>query len=71
MFELMATSGTSPMFLIDYNDSSPIQYPTSVTLNSSYFINHTFPDSGLYYVNVTFFNNVSSASKIILVNFVS
>ncbi len=52
-------------YLIDFNDTSIIEFPKSI--NSTTLIYHTFPQSGYYNVNVTIYNQVSSKSTNVLV----
>ena len=59
--------GTNPYFLIDYNDSSLIAKPSTGVLDKNYTFIHTFPNNGYYDVNITVFNLVSVASKIVRV----
>jgi hypothetical protein len=57
-------NGTNAYILINYNDSTPTDLPVEGLINNQYIFNHTFPNSGYYYVNITVFNLVSSVSKI-------
>jgi hypothetical protein len=52
-------------YLIDYNDTSLIAFPTAIS--STTVVYHTFPRNGYYNVNVTVFNQVSSMSANVLV----
>lgn len=53
-------------YFVDFNDSSPIEFPKPLlTGSSSLTLNHTFRESGHYFVRVTLFNYVSTLSKTI------
>lgn len=49
------------MFLIDYGDNSIVDFPRPVNYQTQ--LVHTFPQGGIYKVNVTVFNSVSSISN--------
>ncbi|RNA09696.1 hypothetical protein BpHYR1_050213 [Brachionus plicatilis] len=55
---------TDPFFLVNFDDDSEINFEQEIINGSSSF-NHFFKLSGIYKVNVTLFNKVSSHSKII------
>lgn len=54
------------LYIIDYNDSTPVDLPAYFTSNSLNFL-HTFSSSGVYYVNFTVYNLVDSMTKIVMV----
>ncbi len=68
----LLNSPTNPYYIIDYNDSSKIDLPAPVingdSNRTSLELNHTFIDFGIFNVNVTVFNNVSSITKLIKVS---
>lgn len=53
------------MFLIDYGDNSLVDFPRPV--NSQTQLVHKYPHAGIFKVNVTVFNSVSSVSNSIQV----
>jgi hypothetical protein len=66
-FNLTVIEGTNPYFVIDFNDSSPIGFPSNISINKLYNFSHIYPQSGYYNVNITVFNLVSTVSKIVRV----
>ena len=57
---------TLPYIIIDFGDSSPIQNPTLLSQGKNQ-LDHLFDYSGIYKVNITVFNKVSSFNKQITV----
>lgn len=62
----VGTAPTNTFYLIDFNDGSPVSLPTYMPTTSSQ-VSYTYAGSGIYNVNVTTFNKISSMSRIVTV----
>jgi PKD repeat protein len=63
---LLLPKATNPYYIIDFGDGNPVETPTYIdSLPAT--ITHTYTSPGLYIVNTTVFNKISSVSKLILV----
>lgn len=68
MFSINLTpiNPTNVFYLIDFGDGSPVNLPTYMSTSPAQ-ISYTYANSGIFNVNITAFNKVSSFTQILTV----
>ncbi len=67
--QLTSANPTEPMVVVDFGDGTPINLPIFInTIKLTADLTHTYEKSGIYKVNITVFNAVSSKIQEITVN---
>lgn len=60
----VGASPTNVFYIIDFGDGSPISLPTYMPTTSAQ-VSYTYGGSGIYSVNITAFNRISSFTRIL------